>query len=121
MATFTSFEDIQAWQLARTLTRRVYALTRDGAFARDYDLVRQVRRASVSVMSNIAEGFERRSRKEFHQFLSIARGSAGELRAQCYVALDAGYIDSKTFEELNEEARRIVRMLNGLMRHLRST
>ncbi|MEL6443615.1 MAG: four helix bundle protein [Bacteroidota bacterium] len=121
MATFTSFEDIQAWQLARALTRRVCALTQSGAFARDYDLVRQMRRASVSVMSNIAEGFERRSRKEFHQFLSIARGSAGELRAQCYAALDADYIDSKTFDELNGEARRIARMLNGLMRHLRST
>ncbi|MEM8558439.1 MAG: four helix bundle protein [Bacteroidota bacterium] len=119
MATFTSFEDIRAWQKARALTSQIYTVSKRARFAADRDLVRQMRRASVSVMSNIAEGFERHSRKEFHQFLGIARGSAGELRAQLYVAKDAGYIDEAMFEELHAEAHDIARMLSGLMKHLR--
>ena len=88
MATFHRFEDIDAWQKARELTRAVYAASRSGSFSKDFALRDQIRRASISVMSNIAEGFERGGNKEFRQFLSTAKGSAGEVRAQRYVALD---------------------------------
>src|ERR1044071_8834864 len=88
MSTFQSFEDIEAWQKARELTRRVYEVSEVGAFARDFGLRDQIRRASVSALSNIAEGFERSGTGEFIQFLSAAKGSAGEVRAQLYVALD---------------------------------
>ncbi|MEL6769817.1 MAG: four helix bundle protein [Bacteroidota bacterium] len=121
MATFRSFEEIHAWQKARVLARDVYSVTRAGCFGRDQGLVSQMRRASVSVMSNIAEGCERRSRREFARFIDIARGSAGEVRAQLYVALDAGYVDEVTFKQLSMQATEISRMLYGLGQHLRST
>ncbi len=88
MATFKSFEDIEAWQKARELTNRVYDASDKGAFARDFGLRDQIRRACVSILSNIAEGFERSGTGEFVQFLSSAKGSAGEVRAQLYVALE---------------------------------
>ncbi len=121
MATFTSFEDIEAWQLARNLTRDIYALTDSGRFAKDFGLRDQLRRASVSILSNIAEGFERDGAKEFAQFLSVAKGSAGEVRAQLYVALDQNYIDRPTFDRLQTDLRTISRKLNGLMKYLRQT
>jgi four helix bundle protein len=102
MSGISTFEDIEAWQKARELTRAIYALSNDGPFARDFGLRDQVRRASVSIMSNIAEGFERGGDKEFFQFASCAKGSSGEVRAQLYVALDAGYIDQPTFNRLSD-------------------
>lgn len=120
MATISKFEDIEAWQLAREMTKAIYAISNDGAFARDFGLRDQIRRASVSIMSNIAEGFERGGDKEFFQFVSIAKGSSGEVRAQLYVALDAGYIDQQTFSRLSDMATQINRMLAGLMKYLRS-
>lgn len=93
MSTFQTFEDIEAWQKARELTRRVYDVSDTGALARDFGLRDQMRRACVSILSNIAEGFERSGTGEFVQFLSAAKGSAGEVRAQLYVALDRKYID----------------------------
>jgi len=117
----TTFEDIEAWQKARELTREIYALSNDGSFARDFGLRDQIRRASVSIMSNIAEGFERGGDKEFFQFVSIAKGSSGEVRAQLYVALDAGYIDQQTFNCLSDMTIQINRMLAGLMKYLRSS
>src|SRR6185503_10034400 len=92
------FEDLVAWQKARSLTRGIYQMTRQGAFAKDFGLGNQIQRAAVSVMSNIAEGFERGTRGEFHQFLSIAKASCAELRSQLYVALDIGYIDQQQFD-----------------------
>jgi four helix bundle protein len=83
------FEDLVAWQKARSLTAKVYQLTAMGSFGRDFALRDQIRRACVSVMSNIAEGFERGRPAEFHQFLSVAKGSCAELRAQLYVSFDA--------------------------------
>ena len=121
MATISKFEDIEAWQLARELTKAIYAISNDGAFARDFGLRDQIRRASVSIMSNIAEGFERGGDKEFFQFVSLAKGSSGEVRAQLYVALDAGYIDQQTFSRLSDMATQINRMLAGLMKYLRSS
>ncbi|NCB00521.1 MAG: four helix bundle protein [Clostridia bacterium] len=121
MATISKFEDIEAWQLAREMTKMIYAISNDGAFARDFGLRDQIRRASVSIMSNIAEGFERGGDKEFFQFVSLAKGSSGEVRAQLYVALDAGYIDQQTFSRLSDMATQINRMLAGLMKYLRSS
>ena len=121
MATISKFEDIEAWQLAREMTKMIYAISNDGAFAGDFGLRDQIRRASVSIMSNIAEGFERGGDKEFFQFVSLAKGSSGEVRAQLYVALDAGYIDQQTFSRLSDMATQINRMLAGLMKYLRSS
>lgn len=95
------FEDLITWQKARELTKNVYRISRKGEFLKDFGLRDQIRRASVSVKSNIAEGFERGGRSEFHQFLVIAKGSCAELRSQLYVALDADYIDATTFQDLD--------------------
>jgi four helix bundle protein len=112
------FEDIEVWQKARELTREIYALSNEGLFARDFGLRDQIRRASVSVMSNIAEGFERGSNKEFIQYLYIAKGSAGEVRAQLYVALDQTYINQAKFNLSNKNATEISRMLSGFINYL---
>ncbi|HYE64076.1 MAG TPA: four helix bundle protein, partial [Pyrinomonadaceae bacterium] len=92
MATFKRFEDIQAWQKARDVTRMIYEITAEGRFARDYGLRDQVQRASVSIMANIAEGFGRHSDKEFANFLNMAHGSVSEVQSHLYVALDLEYI-----------------------------
>jgi len=119
VSTFRSFEEINAWQKARELTRLVYQISGEGQFARDFGLRDQRRRACVSIMSNIAEGYERSGTKEFVQFLSVAKGSVGEVRSQLYVALDQEYISQVTFEHLIGEAMEISRMLSGLMKYLR--
>lgn len=119
MATVERFEDLQAWQLARVVTRKVYAFSRDGAFSRDFGLRDQMRRAAVSILSNIAEGFERHAGKSFHQFLVIANGSTAELRAQLYVALDQGYISQDQFDDCRTDTIRIGKMLTSLMQYLR--
>ena len=121
MSTFQTFEEIEAWQKARKLTRRVYEVSEQGAFARDFGLRDQIRRASVSIMSNIAEGFERSGTGEFVQFLSAAKGSAGEVRAQLYVALDRKYISAKIFKELSDLAAQVSRMVSGLMMYLKQS
>jgi four helix bundle protein len=121
MATFQTFEEIEAWQKARELTNRVYDVTDVGPFARDFGLRDQMRRACVSILSNITEGFERSGTGEFVQFLSAAKGSAGEVRAQLYVVLDRKYIDESTFRELNHMAAQISRMLSGLMAYLKQS
>ena len=113
------FEEIDAWQKARELTKSIYKITSDGNFSRDYGLRDQIRRAAVSIMSNIAEGFERGGNKEFIQFLSIAKGSAAEVRAQLYVAIDAGYLDQNNFNILFELADETGRLIGGLMRYLK--
>jgi four helix bundle protein len=118
MANIEKLEDIQAWQKARVLCCEIYRITEQGSFARDYGLRDQIRRASVSVLSNIAEGFERGGNKEFLNFLSIAKGSSGEVRAQLYVALDCGFISEQEFEHLNSLCCEISRLINGLMRYL---
>ena len=108
------FEDFIAWQKARKLTAGIYRVTSEGSFARDFGLKDQIRRAAVSSMSNLAEGFERGRPAEFHQFLSIAKGSCAELRTQLYVALDVGYLSRPTFEELMAQAREVGQILGGL-------
>jgi four helix bundle protein len=108
------FEDLKAWQKARALTRDVYHVTIQGAFASDYGLTRQIQRAAVSIMSNVAEGFERGGRAEFHQFLSTAKASCAETRSLLYVALDAEYLDEPTFVRLLSNADEAVRIIGGL-------
>lgn len=108
------FEDLIAWQKARELTREVYLVTKNGAFAKDFGLVGQIRRSSVSIMANIAEGFERGGRGEFHQFLSTAKASCAEVRSHLYVALDAEYMAKSKFDELIALAEEEARILGGL-------
>jgi four helix bundle protein len=108
------FEDFIAWQKARHLTRQIYRATNLAEFSRDFGLKDQIRRASVSVMSNIAEGFERGRPSEFHQFLSIAKGSCAELRSQLYVALDADYIAEPHFYQLQSTATEVGLVIGGL-------
>lgn len=108
------FEDLITWQKARELTKNIYKVMKQGDFLKDFGLRDQIRRASVSIMSNVAEGFERGGRSEFHQFLVIAKGSCAELRSQLYVALDAEYIDAITFQNLDALAKETNRLLDGL-------
>ncbi len=108
------FEDLIAWQKARILTRAIDYTTRRGAFARDFGLSRQIQRAAVSVMSNVAEGFERNNPGEFHQFLSIAKASCAELRSQLYVAFDVQYLEEDEFDRLLACAEEVSRIIGGL-------
>jgi four helix bundle protein len=108
------FEDFIAWQKARKLTSDIYKVTNEGNFAKDFGLKDQIRRAAVSSMSNLAEGFERGRPTEFHQFLSVAKGSCAELRAQLYVALDVGYLSTEIFDALMSKATEVGQILGGL-------
>ena len=118
MATFERFEDIEGWKKARQLTKEIYNVTSAGQFARDYGLRDQIRRDAVSIMSNIAEGFERDGNKEFLQFLSVAKGSTAEVQAQLYVALDADFISQLEFEKLYKLASDTGSLIAGFMRYL---
>lgn len=108
------FEELIAWQKARLLAAAIYRLTAQGAFSRDFGLRDQIQRAAVSVMSNIAEGFERGSSAEFHQFLVIAKASCAEVRSQLYVSLDINYIDQKQFDETMMLSEEVARLVGGL-------
>jgi len=119
MPTVNKFEDLEIFQTARALTRLIYTVTDAGAFAKDYGLRDQMRRAAVSIMSNIAEGFESRTNALFIEFLGRARGSAGELRAQSYIALDIEYIDQNQFEEMTALAEKCARQISGLIAYLK--
>ena len=112
------FEDLDCWQQARELTRSIYRLTADSKFAKDYGLKDQMRRASVSIMANIAEGFARKGSKEFGQFLFVAKASAAELQSHAYVALDQGYMGEPDFKELYDKLDHVSRMLSNLIKHL---
>ena len=108
------FEDLIAWQKARDLTRAVYETSRQGTFGKDFGLAGQIQRAAVSIMSNVAEGFERGGRAEFHQFLSTAKASCAEVRSLLYVARDVGYIDKPASENLLGLAGEVARIIGGL-------
>jgi four helix bundle protein len=112
--TVRRFEDLVAWQRARELAAEIYRVTNDGQFARDFALRGQIRRAAVSVLSNIAEGYERASYAEFHHFLAIAKGSCAELRAQLYVAGDIGCLASTSFDQLLARSEELGRIIGGL-------
>jgi len=121
MASINRFEDIEAWKKARELARAVYRMSSSGPLARDFGLRDQMRRAAVSVMSNIAEGFGRSGDKEFSQFLSIAKGSVAEVKAQFYVALDTGYLNQLAFDQLYVLANETERLLAGFMLYLQKS
>jgi len=108
------FEDFIAWQKARQLSRKIYQATNLPGFSRDFALKDQIRRAGISIMSNIAEGFERGRDTEFHQFLSIAKASCAELRSQLYVAFDANYLSRSQFQELMSTAMEVWKIIGGL-------
>lgn len=108
------FEDLIAWQKARVLTREIYRVTQRGAFSTDFALRQQIQKAAVSVMSNIAEGFERGRRQEFHQFLSMAKASCAEVRCQLYIALDIGYLTPQVFQDLMQSGEEVARIVGGL-------
>lgn len=121
MSNFRRFEDIIAWQKARVLTTEIYGLTSTDKFAKDFGLSGQIQRASVSIMSNIAEGYERDSLNEFHRFLIITKASCAEVRSQFYIALDIGYIDPVTFKQLLAQAEEVGRIIGGLRNSIRRT
>ncbi len=109
------FEDLIFWQKARELTRIVYSISKNGMFQKDFELKDQIRRAAVSVMSNIAEGFGRGGNKEFIQFLFVAKGSAAEAQSHLHVALDQEYIDAGKFETAYDKAEEITRLINSFI------
>jgi len=109
------FEDLIAWQKARALTKRIYQITQQDLFVKDFGLSGQIQRASVSIMSNIAEGYERNNPGDYQRFLIIAKASCGEVRSQLYVALDAGYLLQIDFEQLYDQAQEISRVISGLI------
>ena len=115
------FEDIEAWKKARELVKSIYQVTREGDFAKDYGLKDQIRRASVSIMSNIAEGYARQTDKEFGQFLHIALGSVAEVQSQLYIAQDLGYISSAEFGRIYELASETARLIMGFIKYLRGS
>ncbi len=108
------FEELIAWQKARQLTKKVYELTRKANFSRDFGLVSQIQRASVSIMSNIAEGHERDGSSEFYRFLHMAKASCAEVRSQLYVAFDTGYLTTEEFNFLLAAAEEVARIIGGL-------
>ncbi|MBO0939535.1 four helix bundle protein [Fibrella sp. HMF5335] len=121
MPTIQRFEDLRVWQNARLLDQKIFRLTQQEVMKRDFRLIGQWLGASGSVMDNIAEGFDREGNKEFIQFLSIAKGSAGEVRSQGYRALDRGYSSEQDFQEVYQDAVQIRNQLTKLMNHLKSS
>jgi four helix bundle protein len=119
MSRIERFEDLEGWKLARTLTGLIYDVS--GTGARDFALRDQIRRAAISIVSNIAEGFERDGDKEFLQFLSMAKGSCGEVRAQLYLALDRAYMSQEQFAQLGGKAVELSRIISGLIHYLKNS
>jgi len=120
LPTVKSFEDLAVWKDARKFTNKIYMLTKKFPKEELYGLTSQIRRATVSIMSNIAEGFDRRSDKELTNFLSIARASSSEVQNDLYIALDLNYISQVEFNQLYQEAKKIAKQINGLMNYLKS-
>jgi four helix bundle protein len=116
-----NFEDLEIWKDARALTRAIYRLTADPKFSKDFGLRDQIQRAAVSIMSNIAEGFERGGNQEFIQFLYVAKGSCGEVRSQLYTAMDQNYLDQKVVGDLLTSLTRLSIMIKHLIDHLKGS
>ncbi len=112
------FEELEIWKEARRLTREIYRITKTAKFARDFSLARQIRRAAISIMSNIAEGFERGGNQEFIQFLYIAKGSCGEVRSQVYIAYDQGYLVQVDADEIIDGLRRLSIMISNFIAYI---
>ncbi|CAD0000994.1 four helix bundle protein [Flavobacterium chungangense] len=118
MSKFRSFEEINSWQKSRIFNKKIYLITENCNFKKDFDFVRQIRRASLSISSNIAEGFERNTDKEFIYFLYVAKASAGEVRSQLYLAFDLEYIIKEEFEMLLESITEISKLISGFIKYL---
>jgi four helix bundle protein len=114
-----NFEDLEIWKEARRLTQGIYQLTKDAKFSKDFGFSNQIQRAAISIMSNIAEGFERGGNQEFVQFLYIAKGSCGEVRSQLYVAVDQSYVTEENCESLSKSFRRLSVMISNLIDYLK--
>ncbi len=121
MATYNSFEELPVWQNARELGSLVYKTVVEGKISKDYGLRNQIQKAVVSVSSNIAEGFERGSKREFIQFLYVAKGSCGELRSQLYIAKDLGYLDNGDSNTLIKSASNTSKQINGFIKYLKTS
>ncbi len=121
MAKVTRFEDLIAWQKARLLAQSISTLLSEEPFSKDFALKDQMRRSSISIPANIAEGFERDGNKEFIKFLSIAKGSAGELRSHLLLALDQGYLSNSDYEPIETQLLETSRVIGGLMNYLKRT
>ena len=119
MAKFDGFEEIEAWKKAYDVTLRIYRLTENDRFAKDFGLRDQIRRASVSIMANIAEGHGRKSNAEFANFLNLSRGSAHEVQSHLHIAVGLGYIERIEFDEIYRTLGDVSRMTLGLARYLR--
>ena len=119
MAAIRRFEDIQAWQKARQLVREIYWISSSGTFQRDYPLRDQIRRAAVSAMSNIAEGFARKTSRDFAYFLDVARGSAVEVQSLLYVAFDVGYINADLLKTMQTMTDEVIALVAGFTSYLR--
>ena len=120
MGTISRFEEIEAWKNARELTKQIYQLSAIGAFSRDFGLRDQIRRAAVSVMSNIAEGFESQTQALFIKYLGVAKASAGELRSQLYIASDLGYLSPEDLENTISLAEKVSRQIYRFVKYLQS-
>jgi len=121
MAKFTSFEEIISWQKSRIFNKMIYEITEKPNFKKDFDFARQIRRASISISSNIAEGFERNTDKEFIYFLNVAKASSGEVRSQLYLAYDLNYITKQEFDNLIESITEISKLLSGFIKYLQTS
>jgi four helix bundle protein len=117
---FDRFEDLEVWQLSRLLVKSIYNMTTESKFPKDYALTNQIQRSAVSIMANIAEGFERKTNKEFIYFLYNAKGSCGELRSHLYIAFDLGYINDNDFRQNYQSAETISKSLAGFIKYLQS-
>jgi S23 ribosomal protein. len=120
MARIERFEEIQAWQKARELNKELYEITKNASLTKKFSLRDQIRKAAVSIMANIAEGFGRTSKKEFTNFLNMAHGSAAEVQSHLYIALDQGYIDKSIFANLYGKTEEVSKMIQSFMNYLRS-
>ena len=121
MGTILRFEELDIWQLARTLSKEIFIITKTGELSKDFSLKDQMNRSAGSIMDNIAEGFGRGSRLEFIQFLSIATGSADELKSQLYRCLDKEYISKESFDDLYGKTNAVYKKANGFIKYLNTT
>ncbi len=120
MATIKTFKELDAWKKAVDLTRQIYLISGKGDFRKDFSLRDQIRRAAISIPSNIAEGFEREGNKEFIHFLTIAKGSTAEVQTQLRIAFEVGYITDNEFKQMDVICIEVISLISGFLRYLRS-
>jgi four helix bundle protein len=120
MPLIKTFEDMLSWKKARELNKIIYLGTLNPSFSKDFALKDQIRRSSISIMSNIAEGFERGTKNEFKYFLRVAKGSAGELRSQLYIASDLNYLDYKSFTDCSTQITEITKLISAFIQRIDS-